>query len=162
MPSPKQRKDILDTLLREVDHSLSEPQIEELATTTHGFVGADLVGLRTMAAFNCLRRYANPRHAKLKKTCNTSSDCITEQPALMNSATNSEDHLGVITSPVSNMSVASSSLLSSCTMKEASEIMEIVANSDEEKHILKVTFEDFQKAKREVRPSAMREVQVFR
>lgn len=117
VPAPAQRDDILRTLLRETDHCLSESQIEELASITHGFVAADLVGLCSMATFICLRRYA--KH-KLNKTCNASSD--------MNTASNSRDH---------------------------SEMM--LVSSDKE-HILKVTFEDFQKAKLEIRPSAMREV----
>ena len=53
MPSKAQREDILSTILCEIDHSLSETQIEELASITHGFVGADLVGLCEWANFLC-------------------------------------------------------------------------------------------------------------
>lgn len=125
VPSQVQRGDILRVILCEIDHSLSETQIEELASITHGFVGADLVGLRDWAAFICLRRYAEQ---KLKKTCNASSDDITKQPTPLKSATNSRDH------------------------------SDETPDHGEEEHILKVTFEDFQKARPEIRPSAMREV----
>ncbi|WJX78155.1 hypothetical protein P8452_61405 [Trifolium repens] len=115
VPSKAQREDILRTILCEIDHSLSETQIEELASTTHGFVGADLVGLRNCANTICLQHSIE---VKLKKTCNGSLDDITEEPAPTNSATNLSDH--------------------------------------SEKR--QVTFEDFQKARLEIRPSAMKEV----
>lgn len=99
MPSPDQRSDILLTLLSEMDHSLAELQIENLATVTHGFVGADLAALCNEAALICLRHYAN-----FKKTYGSCSDYITEQPALMNSATNSRDHSGDAISSVSDVS----------------------------------------------------------
>lgn len=108
MPSPSQRKDILDTLLSEVHHSLNDQQIKDLATVTHGFVGADLAGLCNEAAFICQRRYA-------------------------------------------------SLVLPSYMMGATSEIMGIIPDSGEEKH-MKVNFEDFQKARMKIRPSAMREV----
>lgn len=154
MPSPKQRLDILLTLLSEVDHTLSESQIEHLATVTHGFVGADLGALCNEAALICLRHYAN-----FKKSCDV-SDKITEQPALMNGVTNSRDHLGVATSSVSDMSLASNLVLPSCMMGTTSEIIEITSNSVtvKEEQNLKVSFEDFQKARMKIRPSAMREV----
>ncbi|TKY62736.1 nucleoside-triphosphatase protein [Spatholobus suberectus] len=153
VPSPKQRSDILLTLLSEMDHSLSELQIEHLATVTHGFVGADLAALCNEAALICLRHYAN-----FKKTHDSYSDNGTEQPALMNGATNSIDHSGVATSSVSDMSVASSLVLPSCMMGTTSETMEIISNSGEDEEILKISFEDFRKARMKIRPSAMREV----
>ncbi|KAL2320617.1 hypothetical protein Fmac_029586 [Flemingia macrophylla] len=136
VPSPKQRSDILFTLLSEMDHSLSESQIEHLATYTHGFVGADLAALCKKAASICVRRYAN------FKTYGSCSDTVTEQPALMNGATSSIVHSGVARS---------------CKKGTTSETMEITLNNVEEE-ILKTSFEDFQKAQLKIRPSAMREV----
>ncbi|XP_058749228.1 calmodulin-interacting protein 111 [Vicia villosa] len=130
VPSQTQRRDILRTILCEIDHSLSETQIEELASITHGFVGADLVGLRDWATFIRLRRYFELKH---KETCNDSYDDIIEQSTPLNTATNSRDHSGIGTS-------------------------EIIDKTPEEEPILNVTFEDFQKARSEIRPSAMREV----
>ncbi|KAK7336417.1 hypothetical protein VNO77_16958 [Canavalia gladiata] len=153
VPSPKQRSDILLTLLSEMDHSLSQLQIEHLATVTHGFVGADLAALCNEAALICLRRYAN-----FKKIYDSCSDNPTEQSTLVDSATSSIDHSGASTSSVSDMSVASSLVLPSCMMGTTSEIMEINPDNGEEKQILKVSFEDFQKARTKIRPSAMREV----
>ncbi|RDY01976.1 Calmodulin-interacting protein 111, partial [Mucuna pruriens] len=153
VPSPKQRSDILLTILSEMDHSVSELQIEHLATVTHGFVGADLAALCNEAALICLRRYAN-----FKKTYGSFSNNITEQPTQMNGATNSIDHSSVATSSVSDMSVASSLVLPSCMMGMTSETIEVIPDSGEEEQILKVSFEDFQKARMKIRPSAMREV----
>lgn len=152
VPSPKQRLDILLTLLSEMDHSLSELQIEHLATATHGFVGADLAALCNEAALICLRRYAN-----FKKTYDSCSDNITEQPALMNGATKSIDHLSVANSSVSDMLVVPNLVLPSCMTGMSSETMEVTPDSGEEQP-LKVSFEDFQKARMKIRPSAMREV----
>ncbi|GAV67100.1 LOW QUALITY PROTEIN: AAA domain-containing protein, partial [Cephalotus follicularis] len=63
VPSPKQRLDILHTLLSEMKHSLVHLQVQQLATTTHSFVGVDLVALCNEAALVCLRRFA-----KIKKS----------------------------------------------------------------------------------------------
>ncbi|CAL0322909.1 unnamed protein product [Lupinus luteus] len=153
VPSPKQRLDILLTLLSEVDHSLSESQIEHLATVTHGFVGADLAALCNEAALICIRHYAN-----FKKNCDVSHN-ITEQPvqpAMMNGATDSQDHSE--TSSDSDMSVASNLVSTSCMMGMSSEIMEVIHDSSKEECTLEVSFEDFQKARIKIRPSAMREV----
>ncbi|RYR32850.1 hypothetical protein Ahy_A10g047377 isoform D [Arachis hypogaea] len=154
VPSPKQRLDILFTLLCGVDHSLSDLQVEHLATVTHGFVGADLAALCNEAALICLRRYAN-----LKKSCGDFSNDITEQPTLMNGETNSRNQSGSATSSVSesDTSVASNAVLQLCMMDTTSESMEIISDSDKD-HNLKVSFEDFQKARMKIRPSAMREV----
>lgn len=147
---------MLLTLLNEVDHSLSELQIEHLATVTHGFVGADLAALCNEAALVCLRRYVN-----FKKDCDdfcyngTSIPCkgyfedIAEQPALLKGARNLKDYSAQASSSVSNLSLASNFNT------------EIIPDSGEEEHILKVTYEDFQKARMKVRPSAMREVRLM-
>ncbi|MED6134520.1 hypothetical protein PIB30_037733 [Stylosanthes scabra] len=155
VPSPKQRLDILFTLLCRVDHSLSDLQVEHLATATHGFVGADLAALCNEAALICLRRYAN-----LKKICDDASNDVTEQPKLRNGETNSRDQSGIATSSVSesDISVASNAVLHHCMTETTSESMEIISDSGDKDHNLKVSFEDFQKARMKIRPSAMREV----
>ncbi|KAF8007086.1 hypothetical protein BT93_K1170 [Corymbia citriodora subsp. variegata] len=50
VPSSKQRFEILSTLLSVMEHSLSESQIQQLAMSTHGFVGGDLAALCNEAA----------------------------------------------------------------------------------------------------------------
>lgn len=155
MPSPCQRLHMLLTLLSEVDHTLSEIQIEHLATVTHGFVGADLVALCKEAGLVCLRRYVNFK--KDWDDCcydGTSSQYKGQQPVLLKDVDDSRDHSGHSTSSVSELSVASNSLLPSCT---TSDNMEIDPDCGED-HNLKVTYEDFQKARMIIRPSAMREV----
>ncbi|MED6160888.1 hypothetical protein PIB30_055490 [Stylosanthes scabra] len=155
VPSPKQRLDILFTLLCGVDHSLSDLQVEHLATVTHGFVGADLAALCNEAALICLRRYAN-----LKKSCDDASNDVTEQPKLLNGETNSRDQSGIATSSVSesDISVASNAVFHRCMTETTLESMEIISDSGDKDHNLKVSFECFQKARMKIRPSAMREV----
>ncbi|KAI4300919.1 hypothetical protein L6164_034245 [Bauhinia variegata] len=164
VPSPNQRLDILRTLLSEMDHSLSVLQIEHLATVTHGFVGADLAALCNEAALVCLRRYA-----KFKKATDASchkgtsipyrgcSDNITEKPSPLKGVTISRDNLDDAFSSVSDLPMASA-LVTPCMMGATSENMEIISDNGEEEHLLKVDFEDFQKARMKIRPSAMREV----
>lgn len=152
VPSPVQRKEILYTLLNEIDHSLKDEEINDLATVTHGFVGADLAALCNEAALICLRRYAN-----FKKTYDPYSDNITEQPGLMNGETHLRDHSGVVTSSVLDETVSSSHVLPTSTMG-TTEIMEMIPDNCEEKLMLRVISEDFQKARMKIRPSAMREV----
>ncbi|KHN08907.1 Calmodulin-interacting protein 111 [Glycine soja] len=130
VPSPDQRSDILLTLLSEMDHTLSEFQIEHLGTATHGFVGADLAALCNEAALICLRHYAN-----FKKTYGSCSDYITEQPALMNSATNSRDHSGDAISSVSDVSGLQScvTFLQSCCLHQRVNVTVIAATNRPDK-----------------------------
>lgn len=162
VPSPHQRLDMLLTVLSDVDHTLSELQIEHLATVTHGFVGADLVALCKEAGLVCLRRYLN-----FKKDWHNvcSSQYRDQQRALLKGAQDLSDHSDDSTSCVSELSVTSNSLLPSCTIGSTSDDIEIVHDSGEDTTTnsgedinLKVTYEDFQKAKMIIRPSAMREV----
>ncbi|PHT30162.1 Calmodulin-interacting protein [Capsicum baccatum] len=54
VPSARQRYEILHTVLGEMEHALSDKNVQDLATATHGFVGADLAALCNEAALNCL------------------------------------------------------------------------------------------------------------
>jgi len=56
VPTPKQRREILDAHLKTVKHELSDAAAEELSKNTHGFVGADVAALVQAAAMNALRR----------------------------------------------------------------------------------------------------------
>ncbi|KAJ8759964.1 hypothetical protein K2173_010820 [Erythroxylum novogranatense] len=73
VPSPVQRRDILNVLLSKKEHSLSDAQIQDLAMVTHGFVGADLAGLCNEAAMFCLRRY----------DYNIRNGAMTKEPSLL-------------------------------------------------------------------------------
>ncbi|KAF8395748.1 hypothetical protein HHK36_019699 [Tetracentron sinense] len=184
VPSPKQRLDILLTLLTEMDHSLVDMQVQHLASTTHGFVGADLAALCNEAAYVCLRRYV-----KYKK----SSDSSTVTPHLHSNETGlvydgfsnciiggsdsvkdkgglfSTDHLGSAASSLSDLTVSSeippsfgtralarASIVTSQNTVNSNSVKAACITEDES--MLKLTFEDFEKAKMKVRPSAMREV----
>ncbi|KAL4607388.1 hypothetical protein ACB092_09G170200 [Castanea dentata] len=129
VPSPKQRLDILVTLLSEMQHSLLDIQVQHLATVTHGFVGADLAALCNEAALVCLRRYV-----KFKHSCH-------------------DLHSSTLCKGVSS-DIQPSFCLKGTIPKIADNIMDGI---DEECR-LRVTFEDFERARMKVRPSAMREV----
>ncbi|KAJ4965875.1 hypothetical protein NE237_017724 [Protea cynaroides] len=184
VPSPKQRLDILLTLLSEMDHSLLDIQVQHLASTTHGFVGADLAAFCNEAALACLRRYI-----KFKKSCSPSKekpdDVLPEGQSLSYETCSADIHGSDISKGAGNLfsaeneDSASSSSFSDLTVSseisKASPLCSSVKNSgdafqkvplssvkraceSEEESLLKVAFEDFEKAKMKVRPSAMREV----
>uniref|UniRef100_A0A5B7BLR3 AAA+ ATPase domain-containing protein n=1 Tax=Davidia involucrata TaxID=16924 RepID=A0A5B7BLR3_DAVIN len=159
VPSPKQRYDILLVLLSELEHSLSDMQVQHLAMATHGFVGADLAALCNEAALVCLRRYVDfktsfddldsNRSSIIYDGCSTgiteSSDCSKDTRDLF-----SRDNLESASSSTSDMHILS----------EIQNGVNVRVNGKcaVEEYVLKVAFEDFEKARIKVRPSAMREV----
>ncbi|KAI9090438.1 P-loop containing nucleoside triphosphate hydrolase protein [Phlyctochytrium arcticum] len=56
VPTPSARLDILKILLQDVPNSLSDAQLLQLASSTHGFVGADLAALCREAGLNTIQR----------------------------------------------------------------------------------------------------------
>ncbi|XP_062111914.1 calmodulin-interacting protein 111 [Humulus lupulus] len=157
VPSPKQRLDILLSLLCEMEHSLSDIHVQNLAIATHGFVGADLATLCNEAALVCLRRYAN-----LGRTCNNvhgtsiqhdDSDNVVESDSFKDPRDISRDYSDSGSKFISNLAVSSQ-----CPPSSADDNIHDVGDGIKEACMLKVAFEDFEKAKMKVRPSAMREV----
>ena len=130
VPSPSQRYDILLALLNEKEHRLLDSDIHHLAMTTHGCVGADLASLCNEAAFVCLRRCISKIGDNDKQACVSSDD--------MN-AMHYENNLEGSSSSNSELHLGSA---------ECGQMLES----------LSVCFEDFEKARIKVRPSAMREV----
>ncbi|KAF3965188.1 hypothetical protein CMV_010604 [Castanea mollissima] len=129
VPSPKQRLDILVTLLSEMQHSLLDIQVQHLATVTHGFVGADLAALCNEAALVCLRRYVKFKHSS--HDLHSSTLC---------------------------KGVSSDIQPSFCLKGTIPKIADNIMDGIDEECRLRVTFEDFERARMKVRPSAMREV----
>lgn len=165
VPSPKQRLDILRTLLRNMDHCISDMQVQQLATATHGFVGADLASLCNEAALVCLRRYS-----KFRVSCHGLGSCEMPITYVGQSGNNMEGmECG---SDLRDISSSSSDSASSCKLPDSAEtVSQITAsiqnginnNSEglslvKENCLLRLVFEDFEKARMKVRPSAMREV----
>lgn len=155
VPSREQRLDILLTLLSEINHSLVDTEIRSLASSTHGFVGADLAALCNKAALITLRRYNKLKYSYDLPTLDQQRlmpDHVDSMTCLLSDLTiSSEDECAFgcdDKAPKSDNSLQASVLLSnddrSCIMNQ--------------EHLLKVTFDDFDKARMEVRPSAMREV----
>lgn len=176
MPSPKQRLDILHTLLSEMDHCLSEMEVQQLSMTTHGFVGADLALLCNEAALVCLRRYAeiagssDGLHSYGNSVAN--EDCLDHQDGsdsgkyITNISNGIPDSASskVIGPPPSSMILPSFLLREEIVSEITDSFQNDVSTSSEARSFveelcpLKVTFEDFEKARMKVRPSAMREV----
>ncbi|XP_042413841.1 calmodulin-interacting protein 111-like isoform X1 [Zingiber officinale] len=152
VPSPEQRLDILRTILNDMTHSLSNIEIQSLASGTHGFVGADLTALCNEAAMNALRRYIEVEgidyHFKLKEYLGSrlhkDVDAeTTEQIDLISSSLSALNMSSEQASPVSGLGRQDN-----CNMSV----------QGEKRVRFALTLEDFDKAKLKVRPSAMREV----
>lgn len=166
VPSPKQRLDILLTLLGEMEHSLLDVQVEHLAMVTHGYVGADLAALCNEAALVCLRRYVKFKYSchdldsrSTSVACKGCSDVITEGSDCLEVTRDiSRDYADSATSSVSNLSVSSEIRLSLPLKGTVPEHADHIIDGVEEECRLRVAFEDFEKARIKVRPSAMREV----
>ncbi|GMN22669.1 hypothetical protein TIFTF001_043556 [Ficus carica] len=149
VPSPTQRLDILLSLLSDMEHSLLDIQVENLAIATHGFVGADLAALCNEAALICLRQYANSRNScdNLHGNSIQYGDCdVVELDCLKETGDNLRDYLDAASSSISNGT-------------KSDGCIHEVQHSVKEECLLEVAFEDFEKARMKVRPSAMREVQ---
>lgn len=163
MPSPKQRLEILQSLIGEMEQSLSYEQVQHLAIATHGFVGADLAALCNEAAFNCLRRYVKSKYSDdcLHQTSIADEDCSNglNVPCFSKDTTDiSMDYSDSRSSSVSHLGF---SLEASLHLKGTNGDGDKFLNDIEGECVLKVTFEDFEKARIRVRPSAMREVSLI-
>lgn len=135
-----------------MSHSLSNIEIQSLASSTHGFVGADLTALCNEAAMNALRRYIEVEgidyHLKLKEYLQSrlhkDVDAeTTEQIDLISSSLSALNMLSEPVSPVSGL----------CRQDNCN-----MSVPGEKRVRLALILENFDKAKLKVRPSAMREV----
>ncbi|KAL5732649.1 hypothetical protein ACOSP7_032004 [Xanthoceras sorbifolium] len=174
--SPVQRLEILHTLLNDTEHSLSDLQVQHLAMATHGFVGADLAALCNEAALVCLRRYSKFKtscdvlHSSGTFTANEGrSDVIVEVSGYSSNHRDNSGNCSDSASSYPSMVPISSEMLPSFQVRgtvsqTADNCQNGVTSSSEgtfvlgEECTLKVTFEDLEKARMKVRPSAMREV----
>ncbi|KAF9612517.1 hypothetical protein IFM89_000439 [Coptis chinensis] len=160
VPSPKQRLDILHSILNGMAHTLVDTQIQHLALNTHGFVGADLAALCNEAALECLRRHVTSKNSgstsvvilhnvqskEPSTECDGCSDDVKGSSGL--SGANRHNHDESVSSSLSDISILSETAESCHADPEYKEIPDALG----------MNFDDFEKAKRKVRPSAMREV----
>jgi SpoVK/Ycf46/Vps4 family AAA+-type ATPase len=155
VPSPQQRLEILLALLSEREHCLLDEDVQHLAGVTHGFVGADLAALCNEAAFVCLRRYISMSTGGSghNPSIIVYDSCSSGVPNRCFDAKYNEDcsmdDLEDIASSISKPHFPSSG---------TADGIEVSGTSAVGNHILKVTLDDFEKARMKVRPSAMREV----
>ncbi|XP_026415570.1 calmodulin-interacting protein 111-like [Papaver somniferum] len=177
VPSPKQRLDILLCLLNGMDHSLTSTQVENLASATHGFVGSDLSALCNEAALVCLRHFVASRktmdssrqmsgkvHSKV--ACLDDDSC-TDVITVASGDINGIVHITSSSDQEDSASTENVRPFGSCTPNDHDYTFlqnsiqlscDKVTSTSEEGSLPKVTFDDFEKAKMRVRPSAMREV----
>ncbi|KAJ0246811.1 Calmodulin-interacting protein 111 [Hirschfeldia incana] len=163
VPSSAQRLDILQTILSGMRHSLSDTQLEQLAVGTHGFVGADLAALCCEAAYVCLRNHleqdSSSSNLPLEETPITASESSTDTADVSSDGSDSASSC-ITVSP--RKSVAQDSFSINGTVSVVADNFENSGNScmlsKEGEHALSVGYEDFEKAKIKIRPSAMREV----
>ncbi|XP_021863997.2 calmodulin-interacting protein 111 isoform X1 [Spinacia oleracea] len=170
VPSPDQRLDILTTLLDEMEHSLSLAQVQQLAVVTHGFVGADLAALSNEAAMVCLRRFTQSNNficdLNFKSSTNDGSDVVTEGCCYARNHSESfvEDHEASSCSEYLELADSSTSVQypssgeTMVTLNNEKVALGSSGFSSTTDYMLKITFEDFERARMKIRPSAMREV----
>ncbi|KAK4836517.1 hypothetical protein QYF36_024208 [Acer negundo] len=128
VPSPVQRLDILHTLLIDSKHSLSDRQIQYLALATH------------VEESGCSRNSGDN-----SRNCSDFESSCTSIVPISSEILPSCHASGTVSKTANNFSNG---------VNSSSEGMFML----EEECTLKVTFEDFEKARMKVRPSAMREV----
>jgi AAA family ATPase len=81
VPNVRQRLDILKVLLENVDYAMTQAEIENLASVTHGFVGADLACLVGKAQTLCQQRRSEVTTSINMATMNAA--LITVKPSAM-------------------------------------------------------------------------------
>ncbi|XP_056171217.1 calmodulin-interacting protein 111 isoform X2 [Syzygium oleosum] len=164
VPSSKQRFEILFALLSLMEHSLSELQIQQLAMSTHGFVGGDLAALCNEAALVCLRRYncfkksQGESYSKSQMDSEFNANVATEESSSLGDIRDSQQDYSRSLSTLHVSSDALPSSLSEQTVTENEDRMRCSRGLVDKNRMLTIAFEDFEKARMKVRPSAMREV----
>jgi len=148
VPSARQRYEILQALLGEMEHALLDKDVHDLATTTHGFVGADLAALCNEAALNCLREHVE------SKTCFGNTQYKPSMPRYDACLGRNGTHCLQDISFNSDFEGASSSISEACISSDIPRNFTRMAQTD----TLRITYKDFERARMKIRPSAMREV----
>ncbi|PKA63660.1 Calmodulin-interacting protein 111 [Apostasia shenzhenica] len=165
VPTPLQRLDILHTLLNEMDHSLSNKELESLAFCTHGFVGADLAGLCTEAAMNAVRRYS--KYETQGKHLDSSSTGVFDEDNQDANACKvgerpSHSELKSLSSLFSELTVLSGPVGPDKfkTIHESDLRCCSYSSDIDEKFSLKIIADDFENANMNKKPCVMREVKL--
>ncbi|CAI9782874.1 unnamed protein product [Fraxinus pennsylvanica] len=165
VPSPMQRYEILLALLSDVRHSLLDEDIRHLAETTHGFVGADLAALCETAIMVHLQQYVN-LEISYDSDCESSTtacnaDCQTSTHSCNVCSDGDIDaSCNLENTQESNSDATFSSISEIQNSAENLPRIEVNGTCDVEEDNLRVTFEDFKKAREKAKPSAMREIKL--
>ncbi|KAK4485635.1 hypothetical protein RD792_008278 [Penstemon davidsonii] len=159
VPSPVQRREILHVILSEMRHSLLDKDIQQLAMVTHGYVGADLAALCNEAALVRRRQYVKLTLDSDFKLSTVALDSVSQT-----SSPSCDARLGGDMDASQSLEYSVQSNLEaafSCTLEtqNSSDIMDGIGitGTGVRNDILRITSEDFEKARVKIRPSAMRE-----
>jgi AAA family ATPase len=144
IPNESGRREILEIYVKKLPHTLTTQDIENLASITHGYSGADLYSLCKEAALKTLKRtyHMKPIGSSTAHTQHTYTRTHTHQSLSLKHKSKEMNFVFVCVFAIFSTLKCSDSL------------------SDNEIKELRVTIEDFHAALREIRPSAMREVDI--
>lgn len=148
VPTPASRREIFAIKLRDVAHELTDADVDELSKGCHGFVGADCAALVNQAAYQALRRRVKEKEAwwweeragKFAPFTFKVGEALLKTEEQMREDMIRQDML-------------------SLSWEERMEMSRKFDRSDACK-TRTVTTADFEFAKKRVRPSALREVQI--
>ncbi|KAG0052085.1 spermatogenesis associated protein 5 [Gryganskiella cystojenkinii] len=133
IPDAKARAEILSALLKKIPNTLSSEQIDNLASISHGYVGADLAAVCREAGLKTIHR--------LMSQASTAPN---------NSAANDFSEASLLQEQFKALSVTESSTEKGTT----------VSVHQNTKESLKVSAADMRQALTDVKPSAMREIMI--
>lgn len=166
VPTPSGRLEIFHAHLKRLTHELTEHQITQLAQNAHGFVGADVAALCSGAAMSALRRRVSWREnlvgkdtAQRNTPCNDASAEVTSFDGDSTWRTVDDD----LTSSMRQISIKDDNTKERENNSVNGTMVSINdENGTKEKSPKKppptVTYADFVKARRSVKPSALREL----
>ncbi|KAI9264294.1 P-loop containing nucleoside triphosphate hydrolase protein [Phascolomyces articulosus] len=84
IPTSDDRFSILTTLMRPIPHTLTDQQLNILASKSHGYVGADLAAVCREAGLKCIRRNTTTEHVDLRVNLSDMNEAMSEiRPSAM-------------------------------------------------------------------------------
>ncbi|KAF9355712.1 spermatogenesis associated protein 5 [Mortierella sp. NVP85] len=136
IPNAEARAEILTALLRKTPNTLTEAQIEQLASISHGYVGADLAAVCREAGLKTINRVMRNKR-------------VWDMD---------EDKSGLEPQTVDLQGRFAALALSENAETRSSKVESVI--TDKERDELKVSVEDMRAAMTDIKPSAMREIMI--
>ncbi|KAI1307211.1 spermatogenesis associated protein 5 [Mortierella claussenii] len=145
IPNATARSEILTALLRKIPNTLTPAQIENLASISHGYVGADLAAVCREAGLKTINRVMGRKHSHHQGAALAAG--------LDNNKIRAE---GIEVQALDLQEQFEALHVSDAMLTDVSKD----SNQDQERSELKVSAEDMQLAMTGVKPSAMREIMI--